>query len=219
MTAKEPEEHKVIVETLDQYDDDPVHLLDYLRRALLVRDQRQFHTEIKINRKPLRLRKYRIGTIMELKAVGIPVRKDPNDNSFYPSFNGGELELPELTVDGSTGLIFFNLIAYEMCPDFCNNLEISSYIAFFSSLIDQPEDVKELRIAGILINELGSDKAVADLFNKIDSVLVPQTARFTHIRDQIHFYLESKQGKIKMLGSCEDESPSKKKRENSKERF
>ena len=195
-------EHKVIVQADDHQlnEEDPVHLLDYLRRALLMRDLGQIHKEVKVNKKSLHLKKYRIGTIRELKAAGIRVRKDPDNNSFYPSFDHGILRLPELIVDGSMAVIFLNLIAYEMCPDFRNDLEISSYVVFMSSLIDQPEDVKELRSAGILINELASDKEVADLFNKMDSILVPERPRFAHIRDQIHMHFESKRGKIKMLG-------------------
>ncbi|QHN75641.1 UPF0481 protein [Arachis hypogaea] len=197
---RENEEVKVAVDGDD--DEDPVHLLDYLRRALLTRDQHTFYTDInhkKIKRRSLHLRKYRIGTIRELNAAGIRVRKNSHNNSVYPSFKDGMLQLPELIVDGSTAHIFFNLVAYEMCPDFCNNFEISSFLVFMSSLIDQPEDVKKLRMGGIIINELASDKEVADLFNKMDSILVPETLLFAHIRDQIHSHFESKQGRIRML--------------------
>ena len=51
--GQEAEELKVIVQ-VDEHqldEDDPVHLLDYLRRALLMRDLGQIHKEIKINRK------------------------------------------------------------------------------------------------------------------------------------------------------------------------
>ncbi|MED6131413.1 hypothetical protein PIB30_009634 [Stylosanthes scabra] len=187
----------------DEDEDDPVHLLDYLRKALLMRDRNTIHkeVEIKINikRRSLHLRKYRIGTIQELKEAGIRVKKHLCNNVVYPSFNNGILQLPVLTVDGTTAYIFLNLVAYEMCPDFRNNFEICSFLVFMSSLIDQPEDVKELRMTGIIINELASDKEVVDLFNKMDSILVPQTLLFAEIRDQIHSDFESKRGRIKTL--------------------
>jgi hypothetical protein len=43
------------------------------------------------------------------------------------------------------------------------------------SLIDPPEDVREreLRSQGILLNTLGSDRQVAELFNDIANYLVP----------------------------------------------
>ncbi|MED6131414.1 hypothetical protein PIB30_009635 [Stylosanthes scabra] len=202
---KENQEVKVAVEgddeEEDQEEEDPIHLLDYLRRALLMRDQHTFYKDInkKMKRGSLHLRKYRIGTIRELKAAGIRLRKYCGINSFFPDFIDGVLKLPELIVDGSTAHIFLNLVAYEMCPDFCNSFEISSFLVFMSSLIDQPEDVKELRMAGIIINELSNDKEVADLFNKMDTILVPETPLFAYIRDQIHSHFESKRGKIRML--------------------
>ncbi|MED6131412.1 hypothetical protein PIB30_009633 [Stylosanthes scabra] len=145
------------------------------------------------------LRKYRIGTIRELKAVGIRVRTHSNINSFYPTFNHGILHLPQLTNDGSTAHMFLNLIAHEMCPDFHNYFEISSFLVFMSSLIDQPEDVTELRLAGIVTNELANDKQVADLFNKMDGFLVPETPLFAQVSKEIHLYFKSKRGKIKIL--------------------
>ncbi|QHN75646.1 UPF0481 protein [Arachis hypogaea] len=196
----ENEEVKVTVDGDD--DEDPIHLLDYLRKALLMRDQHTFYKAInhkKMKRGSLHLRKYRIGTIRELKAAGIRVTKDSHNNSMYPSFKDGMLQLPELIVDGSTPHIFLNLVAYEMCPDFRNNFEISSFLVFMSSLIDQPEDVKELRMAGVIINELANDKEVADLFNKMDTILVPETPLFADVRDQIHSHFESKRGRIRML--------------------
>ncbi|XP_027337439.1 UPF0481 protein At3g47200-like [Abrus precatorius] len=197
-------EHNITIVQDHEKEEEPFHLLDYLRRALLRRDKTQIHKEIKLTtkkRKSLHLRKYRIGTVRELRAAGIRVTKSPNSTSFYPIFTAdGELQLPEITVDGSTAIMFLNLIAYEICPDFVNDFEISSFLVFLSSLIDQPEDVKELRRAGILRNELASDKEVADLFNKMDVVLVPQTDAYARIRDQIEEHFVSRRGKIKMLG-------------------
>ncbi|XP_052197366.1 UPF0481 protein At3g47200-like [Diospyros lotus] len=199
------QEHKVTV----QDEDDPVHLLDHLRRAILGNsgDCDQGHKDDESNKnqpKSLQLRKYRIGSIRELKAEGIRVKKHPNNTFFHPNFVAGQLQLPELTVDGSTGFIFLNLIAYEMCLDFRNNMEISSYVVFLSSLIEQLEDMKELRSAGVLRNELASDKEVADLFNKMDVVLVPPTQRYANIIGQIEDYIKSKQGRIKILRWMDD---------------
>ncbi|XP_027337436.1 UPF0481 protein At3g47200-like [Abrus precatorius] len=197
-------EHNITIVQDHEQEEEPFHLLDYLRRALLRRDKTQIHKEIKSKtkkRKSLHLRKYRIGTVRELRAAGIRVTKSPNSTSFYPIFTAdGKLQLPEITVDGSTAIMFLNLIAYEMCPDFVNDFEISSFLVILSSLIDQPEDVKELRSAGILRNELASDKEVADLFNKMDVVMVPETDAYARIRDQIEEHFVSRRGKIKMLG-------------------
>ncbi|KAK7287145.1 hypothetical protein RIF29_00219 [Crotalaria pallida] len=183
---------------------DPAHLLDYFHRAMLTKESDGGDSDgeitITIIQRPFHLRKYRIGSIRELQEAGIRVEKHPNNTSFHPRFNHGKLQLPKLTVDGSTTFILLNLAAYEMCPDFSSDFQISPYVVFLSSLIDQPEDVKELRSAGILINELSSDKEVADLFNRMDTLLVPETARYAHIRDKIQDHFESNRAQIKMLG-------------------
>ncbi|MED6187844.1 hypothetical protein PIB30_080351 [Stylosanthes scabra] len=196
------------------HDDDPIHLLDCLRRALLEerileivkgynQSMRASSDDIHLGQglyQMLHLRKYRIGTTRELKEAGIRVKKHSGDsNSFYPSFQNGILALPKLTIDGSTAHVFLNLVAYEMCPDFRNDFEISSFLVLLSSLIDHPEDVRELRLAGIVINQLANDKEVADLFNKMDIIMVPETPWFASIRDQIHLHFESKRAKIRML--------------------
>ncbi|PPD79262.1 hypothetical protein GOBAR_DD23811 [Gossypium barbadense] len=80
-----------------------------------------------------------------------------------------------------------NLIAYEMCPDFYNNnFTVTSYMGFLDSLIDEAEDVKELRHSGILYNRLGSDKEVAKLIKKMNMVLVPSLMIYRHVKLQIH---------------------------------
>ncbi|MBA0742794.1 hypothetical protein Gogos_015815 [Gossypium gossypioides] len=62
-----------------------------------------------------------------------------------------------------------NLIAYKMCPDFKNDLTITSYMCLLDSLINEAEDVKEMRDTGILYNRLGSDEEVAKLFNQMNT--------------------------------------------------
>uniref|UniRef100_A0A2N9EUA7 Uncharacterized protein n=1 Tax=Fagus sylvatica TaxID=28930 RepID=A0A2N9EUA7_FAGSY len=51
-------------------------------------------------------------------------------------------------VDNSTGQKYFNLMAFEMCPDFDNNFEITSYICFLNSLMNHAYHVLELRKVG-----------------------------------------------------------------------
>uniref|UniRef100_A0A2N9ID76 Uncharacterized protein n=1 Tax=Fagus sylvatica TaxID=28930 RepID=A0A2N9ID76_FAGSY len=128
--------------------------------------------------------------VHELKAVGIHLK--PNNSkclgqisftkkwNFYP----GILRLPPITVDDSTGPKFFNLIAYEMCPDYENDYGVTSYIAFLDSLIDEAKDVMYLRKARILSNYLGSDEEVAQLFNGIGTDLVPNSEIYEDVRSK-----------------------------------
>uniref|UniRef100_A0A2N9EV22 Uncharacterized protein n=1 Tax=Fagus sylvatica TaxID=28930 RepID=A0A2N9EV22_FAGSY len=97
----------------------------------------------------------------------------------------GYLWLPPITVDDSMRPKFLNLIAYEMSLDFKNDFGITSYISFLDSLIDEANDVKLLRKAGVLYNCLGSDEEVAKLFNEIGTDLVPSTEIYSHVRSEI----------------------------------
>ncbi|KAG4123392.1 hypothetical protein ERO13_D11G324150v2 [Gossypium hirsutum] len=75
---------------------------------------------------------------------------------------------------------------YEMCPDFDNDFTVTSYMCFLDLLIDEAEDVKDLRDAGILYNRLGSDEEVAKLFNKMNTDLVPSPMIYSGVKEKIH---------------------------------
>ncbi|XVE61036.1 hypothetical protein DITRI_Ditri06bG0008200 [Diplodiscus trichospermus] len=92
-----------------------------------------------------------------------------------------------MVVDDSTGSKTMNLVAYEMCLDFENDFEVTSYLCFFDSLIDTAKDVKELRHAGVLLNYLGSDEEVADLFSKITTNL-PDPDIYQEVTEKIRCY-------------------------------
>ncbi|KAL4393601.1 hypothetical protein AHAS_Ahas02G0068300 [Arachis hypogaea] len=74
-------------------------------------------------------------------------------------------------INDLTPYLYHNLIAYEMCPAFNHDFEFFSYFSLMDSLIDDAEDVKDLRAAGVLQNLLGSDEDVAKLFNELGHVL------------------------------------------------
>ncbi|GKV40838.1 hypothetical protein SLEP1_g48438 [Rubroshorea leprosula] len=115
------------------------------------------------------------------------------DISFQEYFFWATLKLPPITGDNFTWPKLMNLIAYEMCPDFKNNFEISSYVSFLDSLIDQREDVKLMRDADVLYNGLGSDKAVALRFNKISKNLVSNFwLQHSYLKHQIQAHCNNK---------------------------
>ncbi|KAJ0080363.1 hypothetical protein Patl1_23463 [Pistacia atlantica] len=108
------------------------------------------------------------------------------------TFEFGTLRLPSIQVDDSTASKFLNLIAYEMCPDFLNDFGVSSYVAFLYILIDQAQDVKELRDKQILHNFLGSDEKVAELFNEIGADLVSNPTIYGDVKSKIQRHYDSK---------------------------
>ncbi|GLT60182.1 hypothetical protein SLA2020_329610 [Shorea laevis] len=91
----------------------------------------------------------------------------------------------------TTTSLLLNLMAYELCPDYKEECEITSHLSFLDSLIADGEDVKELRDAGVLHHGFGSDIAVAELFNKISYVRVPNLKKDLDLRRDINDYCNS----------------------------
>ncbi|TYH47066.1 hypothetical protein ES332_D11G385600v1 [Gossypium tomentosum] len=133
-----------------------------------------------------RCHSHTIHNVKQLKKLGISLKASETSCLTDISFNRilfvGKLCLPPISVDDST----MNLIAYEMCPDFHNNFAVTSYMCFLDLLIDEAEDVKDLRDAGILYNRLGSDEEVAKLFNKMNTGLVPSPMIYSGVKRKIH---------------------------------
>ena len=134
--------------------------------------------------------------IKELKAAGIKLKSSktrrPKDISFSLGWFYSTLKLPEIVVDDTTAATVLNLIAYEICPDFHNDYGICSYVSFLDSLIDHPDDVKALRSKRILLNSLGSDEEVANLFNTLSTDLVPDMGKYASLRNQIEMHYNDK---------------------------
>ncbi|KAK4837325.1 hypothetical protein QYF36_004575 [Acer negundo] len=171
--------------------DNHVHLLDLMRKILI--DQ-----PLQKNKKPNltetdKKSKYwhSFRNIEELKAAGIKLKPTETSAVRDITFGGGTLNLPPIVVDDSTAAKFLNMAAYEMCPDFQNGFEVSTYISFLDSLIDRAQDVKVLREKKILHNALGSDEDVAKLFNEISTDLVPREEIYLEVNRNIQKYCNS----------------------------
>lgn len=118
--------------------------------------------------------------VQELKAAGINFKpsRSLESISFHSRFTiTGILKIPTLVVDDTTARKFFNLVAFEMClptkeqPDTKEQTKywVTSYINLLDLLIDNEQDVKDLRTADTLRNGLSSDVQVAQLINLIGS--------------------------------------------------
>ncbi|KAG5252719.1 UPF0481 protein [Salix suchowensis] len=96
------------------------------------------------------------------------------DVKFKRSVLSGKVEVPPIIIDESTESLLLNLVAYESAAAL-DQFWVSSYILFMDSLIDDAEDVKEMRSNGIIINYLGADHKVAKLFNGMGESLTHDT--------------------------------------------
>ncbi|KAL5564832.1 hypothetical protein UlMin_027996 [Ulmus minor] len=147
-------------------------------------------------RRPIGRRSFR--NVQELKAAGIEL-KPSKKVSFSSGLFGGCLRLRPILVNNLTAGKLVNLVAYEMCPDYhCKITEdrkkygISSYLSFLDSLVDNEQDVKDLRAAHILRHRLSSDKEVADLFNNISRISVADDDAYGNVNAKIQEYYERK---------------------------
>ncbi|GMN36959.1 hypothetical protein TIFTF001_042546 [Ficus carica] len=112
--------------------------------------------------------------VQELKAAGIMFKPSRSLETilFHSRFTiTGQLKLPTLVVDDTTARKFFNLVAFEMCLPTNKETKywVTSYINLLDLLIDNEQDVKDLRTADTLRNGLSSDVQVAQLINLIGS--------------------------------------------------
>ncbi|CAI9779517.1 unnamed protein product [Fraxinus pennsylvanica] len=79
-----------------------------------------------------------------------------------------------------------------MSPHGPSDYRITSYIWLMDSLIDNANDVKELRKKRILVNNLGSDEHLAQLFNEIAIDLVPDLYVYADTMQQIEDHCQNK---------------------------
>ena len=197
---------------LEDENEEPSHLLDLFRSALLGRFKMIRRSQPEQEQQPEKKGKsssrqgedrgsccpWKKGiwksfrNIKELKAAGIHLQLNRTsslrDISFNSHFFYGCLKLPPIIIDGFTKPKFLNIVAYEMCPEAPNDYAVTSYISFLYELIDQADDVKELRSNHILYNCLGSDEEVAKIFNEITNDFVnPDAYGDVKARIQEHY--------------------------------
>ncbi|XP_008779673.1 UPF0481 protein At3g47200-like [Phoenix dactylifera] len=118
-----------------------------------------------------------IRSAVELYEAGIRFKKSKTSSLHDIKFSHGVLSLPVIVVDDTTEFMFLNLMAFERLHVGAGN-EVTSYVFFMDNIIDSAKDVSLLNSKGIIQNAVGSDKAVAKLFNSLskDVVLDPESS-------------------------------------------
>ncbi|OMO76024.1 hypothetical protein COLO4_25735 [Corchorus olitorius] len=117
-----------------------------------------------------------ISCATELEEAGIKFVKigvDSNGNSnesnvmslFDISFKDATMKIPTFVVDDNTESLFRNLIAYELYAE--GSTYVLDYVTFMDNLINSANDVKLLRLSGVIVNMLGDDEAVAQMVNEL----------------------------------------------------
>ncbi|XP_030513797.1 UPF0481 protein At3g47200-like [Rhodamnia argentea] len=151
-----------------------LHVLDVFRKSMLTDPKKKVHHEmVKMGHDGS---EEIIRSATELDEAGIRFKKSKTDSLKDISFSKGVLRLPVIVVDDTTESMFLNLIAFERFHVGAGN-EVTSYIFFMDNIIDNERDVALLHARGIIQNAVGSDKAVAKLFNSLskDVTLEPDS--------------------------------------------
>ncbi|KAH0756999.1 hypothetical protein KY290_020492 [Solanum tuberosum] len=86
---------------------------------------------------------------------------------FDIKFENGLMKIPCFPIADETETLVRNLIAYEQQSSDVQPKYFSDFAIFMDYLIDSEKDVNLLRQKGIIVNWIGEDKEVANLFNKI----------------------------------------------------
>uniref|UniRef100_A0A2N9I4D0 Secreted protein n=1 Tax=Fagus sylvatica TaxID=28930 RepID=A0A2N9I4D0_FAGSY len=94
------------------------------------------------------------------------------------------LVIPRFVVDCKTEGLFRNLMALEQCH-YPSHAYICNYIMLLDFLINTKDDVELLVDKRIIVNSLGSNKAVALMVNKLGQEIVEKNSCFYEARYRI----------------------------------
>ncbi|XP_018719144.2 UPF0481 protein At3g47200 [Eucalyptus grandis] len=173
--------------------DSCLHVLDVYRKGLLkVMEPKKVQHKGKNEETETIIR-----SATELNEAGIKFNTSKTDslngisNSLNDiSFDRGVLKLPLFTVDDTTEFMFLNVMAFERLHikpfNSEDGNEVTSYVIFMDKIINNEQDVALLHTQGIIQNNFGSDKAVADLFNSLCiDVAVPSNKNLNYVQQKI----------------------------------
>ena len=97
------------------------------------------------------------------------------------------LVIPHFVIDNKTEDLFRNLMALEQChyPD---KAYICNYILLLDFLINSKDDVELLVEGGIIVHSLGSNKAVAEMVNKLGQEIVEENSYYCKVAEDLNKY-------------------------------
>ncbi|KAI0494862.1 hypothetical protein KFK09_025008 [Dendrobium nobile] len=134
-----------------------------------------------------------IPCVADLRDAGIKFWRRTGVLFWDIEFKDGVLCIPRLFIQDGTKSLFLNLTAFEQCHLECGN-HITSYLSFMDNLIDSEVDVGYLHEKEIIEHELGSDKEVVDMFNRLCQKVVfdSDDSFLSKLSVQVNRYYSSK---------------------------
>ncbi|KAK9281464.1 hypothetical protein L1049_004367 [Liquidambar formosana] len=193
----------------------PRRNLDQLRQPFL----REQSTEITENGTGVQVLN-RMGSVVELREAGVTFKKigevynfvdltkrdesHPDDVSLFEiEFKGcGLMTVPSFKIEGSTESLFRNLIAYEQHSSENNQKYFTDFTTLMDQLINSGKDVEFLRRNGIIVNLLGDDKTVSDLFNTLNEGVIEShesNYAYSRLRQKVNIHCAKKVNTFRAL--------------------
>ncbi|XP_047940461.1 uncharacterized protein LOC125187855 [Salvia hispanica] len=205
----------VDVEIPQEIEDPPIHFLDAFRRVIVmkrikIKEEDRVMSVYSSNSKSMFLQSalsmreetvdagisYMHRSVMDLKAKGIRVRPDPDlalaDITFVPGLCFSELRLPVQYFSDLTPMVMENMIAFEVLPHGCSSLAVLSYAIFLKSLVQSPQDVKELQANGVILNRLANLEKVVQVIKEIDTFGLHDQDIFKDVKMRIEEHCRNK---------------------------
>ncbi|MED6215768.1 hypothetical protein PIB30_001389 [Stylosanthes scabra] len=98
----------------------------------------------------------------------------------------------KIEVDDGTETWFRNMVALEQCH-YLKESYITNYVIFIGHLVNEGKDVDVLVKNKIIVNRLGDNETVAELFRglKRDIMVMNFDAEYTHICNQLNAHYEN----------------------------
>jgi hypothetical protein len=99
------------------------------------------------------------------------------------------LELPAFEVGHETECVFRNIMALEQCH-YPKEAYVCNYIQLLDCLINTEKDVDLLVEKKVIVNQLGSDEAVARLVNKLGHQIVAEDSFYCDLSQNLNEHYE-----------------------------
>ncbi|XP_047080026.1 UPF0481 protein At3g47200-like [Lolium rigidum] len=159
-----------------------LHPLDVFRRSMLYGEYQKIPNSRDTQDNDI------IRSAVELYEAGIGFKTSKSSSLHDIRFRHGVLSMPTVPVDDSTEYMFLNMMAFERLHVGAGN-DVTAYVFFMDNIIDSAKDVALLSSKGIIQNAVGSDKAVAKLFNSISrDVVLEQDSALDAVQRQVNGY-------------------------------
>jgi hypothetical protein len=138
---------------------------------------------------------------VELHEAGVRFKRSWTNSLRDVRFRRGVLSVPALCVDDSTEYALLNMMAFERLHAGAGS-DVAAYVFFMSNVLSSAADVALLCSEGIVQNAAGSDKAVAQMLERMskDSVFEPESA-IDAVHRQVNTYCRRSRRPWRMCGA------------------